>query len=244
MAASLSDSFPDWLASRLRDLRADDEVFSPYILSILEEGGGEDEDVLESLADVLEGLGLDTSLPETHADSPSGFKAQIWSRWQSKSSQDAARDETAAVTASLVSSESAASNIKSQLASITEKATEEYKARASQKPINQSEIDAKKAVKAAIMSQYQNGEVETDGESDDDGGEGGGGADGESELGMMRNTNAEAVAKAEQDKREKGRLAAAAKKEKDKEDREKQKKQAEDKKKKAQEKAAKVERRR
>jgi len=242
MAASLSDSFPDWLASRLRDLRADDEVFSPYILSILEEGGGEDEDVLESLADVLEGLGLDTSLPETHADSPSGFKAQIWSRWQSKSSQDAARDETAAVTASLVSSESAASNIKSQLASITEKATEEYKARASQKPINQSEIDAKKAVKAAIMSQYQNGEVETDGESDDDGGEGG--ADGESELGMMRNTNAEAVAKAEQDKREKGRLAAAAKKEKDKEDREKQKKQAEDKKKKAQEKAAKVERRR
>ena len=120
MAASLSDSFPDWLASRLRDLRADDEVFSPYILSILEEGGGEDEDVLESLADVLEGLGLDTSLPETHADSPSGFKAQIWSRWQSKSSQEA-HDETAAVAASLVSSESAASNIKSQLASITEK---------------------------------------------------------------------------------------------------------------------------
>jgi hypothetical protein len=41
-----------------------------------------------------------------------------------------------------------------------------------------------------------------------------------------------------------GRAAAAAKKEKDKEDREKQKKLAEDKKKKAQEKVAKVERKR
>jgi len=236
MAGVDEGSFQCWLSTRLRDLQADEEVFSPYILSILEEGVGDSQDeVLDSLADVLEGLGLDDTLPENHADSLTNFKSQIWSQWQQ---HKLGTDGAAAAAASLaVSSESATTNIKSQLASITEKVTEEYKAKASQKPVNQSELDAKKAVKAAIMSQYQNGEIETDGETDDeDGGD-------ESELGMMRNTNAEAVAKAEQDKREKGRLAAAAKREKDKDDRDKQKKQADDKKKKAQEKAAKVERR-
>jgi len=242
MAGVEEGSFQSWLSSRLRDLHADEEVFSPYILSILEEGANDSQDeVLDSLADVLEGLGLDDSLPENHADSPANIKSQIWSKWQQhKLSADGEAAEAAAI-----SSESATTNIKSQLASITEKVTEEYKAKASQKPVNQSELDAKKAVKAAIMNQYQNGEVETDGESDgeDGGGAGGGGGGDETELGMMRNTNAEAVARAEQEKREKGRLAAAAKREKDKEDRDKQKKQAEDKKKKAQAKAAKVERR-
>jgi len=241
MAGVEEGSFQSWLSTRLRDLHADEEVFSPYILSILEEGANDSQDeVLDSLADVLEGLGLDDTLPENHADSLTNFKGQIWSQWQQhKISSDAAGGADASAA---ISSESATTNIKSQLASITEKVTEEYKAKASQKPVNQSELDAKKAVKAAIMNQFRNGEIETDGESDDEDGGGGGGGD-ETELGMMRNTNAEAVAKAEQEKREKGRLAAAAKREKDKEDRDKQKKQAEDKKKKAQAKAAKVERR-
>ena len=111
-------AFPIWLASRLRDLQADDEVFSPYILSILEEEAGDD--VLDSLADVLEGLGLDDSLPEAHADSPAGFKAQIWSQWQEHLKASAAGAEVAAATAAL-SSETATTNIKTQLANITEK---------------------------------------------------------------------------------------------------------------------------
>ena len=49
--------------------------------------------------------------------------------------------------------DAATSSLKSQLASITEKVTEEYKAKASQKPANQSEIEARKAVKAAVMAQ-------------------------------------------------------------------------------------------
>ena len=49
--------------------------------------------------------------------------------------------------------DAATSSLKSQLTSITEKVTEEYKAKASQKPANQSEIEARKAVKAAVMAQ-------------------------------------------------------------------------------------------
>jgi len=238
MAEGGCADFQSWLSSRLQDLNADDEVFSPYILSILEEGAGSEEaEVLDNLADVLGGLGLEDE------DTQESLKGQIWSKWrQEQKSSEAKESCSSGVGGTSKVVDAATSSLKSHLASITEKVTEEYKAKASQKPANQSEIEARKAVKAAVMAQYQNGEIETDGDSDDD--EDGGGGDGETEIGMMRNTNAEAVAKAEQEKREKGRLAAAAKKEKDKDDREKQKKQAEDKKKKAQEKAAKGERRR
>lgn len=120
MAADTEGSFPTWLSSRLRDLQADDEVFSPYILSILEEEEGGDDDVLDSLADVLEGLGLDDSLPESHADSPAGFKAQIWSHWQQQLKASSGLAEVAASTAA-ISLDTATSNIKTQLANITEK---------------------------------------------------------------------------------------------------------------------------
>ena len=51
------DSFEKWLSEQLKHYNADDEVFLPYIMSILEET--ESDDVLESLSDILEGLGLD-----------------------------------------------------------------------------------------------------------------------------------------------------------------------------------------
>ena len=56
------DFFRQWLSGKLKYYNADDEVFLPYIMSILEEAecdSAESDDVLDSLSDVLEGLGLE-----------------------------------------------------------------------------------------------------------------------------------------------------------------------------------------
>ena len=56
------DFFRQWLSGKLKFYNADEEVFLPYITSILEEadtGTTESDEVLESLSDILEGLGLD-----------------------------------------------------------------------------------------------------------------------------------------------------------------------------------------
>ena len=56
------DFFRQWLSGKLKYYNADEEVFLPYITSILEEAdadSAESDDVLESLSDILEGLGLD-----------------------------------------------------------------------------------------------------------------------------------------------------------------------------------------
>ena len=56
------DSFRKWLSGQLQHYNADDEVFLPYIISILEEAecsSSQSDDVLDSLSDILEGLGLD-----------------------------------------------------------------------------------------------------------------------------------------------------------------------------------------
>ena len=58
------DFFRQWLSGKLKFYNADEEVFLPYITSILEEtdvGSTESDEVLESLSDILEGLGLDES---------------------------------------------------------------------------------------------------------------------------------------------------------------------------------------
>ena len=56
-------AFTTWLSGKLQQYNADDEVFLPYILSILEEAecssSQSDSDILDSLSDILEGLGLD-----------------------------------------------------------------------------------------------------------------------------------------------------------------------------------------
>ena len=130
-------------------------------------------------------------------------------------------------------------DIQTQLARITESKSEAY--RASTKAAaerHQMDQEERKAVKAAILAQYENvGDEESEKSDEENDGK-------EDELSAMRNENKEAVAKAEQEKREKCRAAAMAKKEKDKEDRDKQKKDQEDRKKKAQDKATKGERKR
>ena len=132
-------------------------------------------------------------------------------------------------------------DIQTQLARITESRSEAYQASAKAAAERQNATDEqeRKAVKAAILAQYQN-VVEEESENSDEGNDNGK----ENELTAMRNENKETVAKAEQEKRERCRAAALAKKEKDKEDREKQKKDQEDRKKKAQDKANKGERKR
>ena len=57
------DFFQNWLSGKLQHHNADEEVFLPYIMSILEDAECSspqcDEDVLDSLSDILEGLGID-----------------------------------------------------------------------------------------------------------------------------------------------------------------------------------------
>ena len=56
------DFFRQWLSGKLKYYNADDEVFLPYIMSILEEAecdSTETDEVLDSLSDMLEGLGLE-----------------------------------------------------------------------------------------------------------------------------------------------------------------------------------------
>ena len=59
-----SSAFDSWLSSELTSLGADEDVFRPYISSILEEGEeeGEDEEVVaESLDGVIAGFMEDSS---------------------------------------------------------------------------------------------------------------------------------------------------------------------------------------
>ena len=56
------DFFRQWLSGKLKYYNADEEVFLPYIMSIVEEAecdSTESDEVLDSLSDVLEGLGLE-----------------------------------------------------------------------------------------------------------------------------------------------------------------------------------------
>jgi len=233
------DFFRQWLSGKLKFYNADEEVFLPYITSILEEtdvGSTESDEVLESLSDILEGLGLDES--GNNDETSMQFGKEIWAKWNAAVSLENACNNTN----NNFDKQNGASekvDIQTQLARITESKSEAY--RASTKAAaerHEKDQEERKAVKAAILAQYGNVNEE---ESDESDGENGGKED---ELTLMRNENKEAVAKAEQEKREKCRAAALAKKEKDKEDREKQKNDQEDRKKKAQEKASKSERKR
>ncbi len=62
------DVFDSWLSLRLKELEAD-EVFCPYIRSILD-GDESSDDKETSLEDMLEGLGL---------ENVKEFKDQVWS---------------------------------------------------------------------------------------------------------------------------------------------------------------------
>jgi len=230
------DFFQKWLTGKLQHYNADDEIFLPYIMSLLEEAepsSTESDDVLDSLSDILEGLGLDEDCDNQENSLHLG--KEIWAKWSKAISLESSEINKANGHGGNDRANEKI-DIQTQLARITESKTEAYTASAkAASERHAKDEDERKAVKAAILAQYQNVGEEVSEESDQDDGN-------EDELTVMRNENKEAVAKAEQEKREKCRAAAIAKKEKDKEDREKQTKDQEDRKKKAQDKASKGER--
>jgi len=214
----MSCEFESWLTGKLTEFNADAEVFSSYILGILDSDESSD-DKVTNLQDLLEGLGLDDGQP----DACQRVEKEIWTQWTKKT--DAKNDSEVEKPKNLA-------DLGATVVAHAESQTQAYKAKG---PSTSSREDKdKEAIKAAILAQYNNvveGD-ESEGNEEED----------EEEFG--KNTNAETVAKAAVEQRERCRIAAAEKKEKDKSDREKQKKDAEDRKKKAQEKAAKGERKR
>ena len=246
----MASEFESWLSERLTQFNADGDVFSTYILGILDSEETQDEKQ-DNLCDLLEGLGLD----DGQVDPCERLKKEIWSKWSSV--KDPSVEDEKAKEKSIK-----ATDLGATLAAHAESQTKAFKqskgTRHIFKTINvnwklktqffflifpghgssTSNDKDKEAIKAAILAQYNNAVEESGSEEESDGCD-----DTENDL-MAKNTNAEAVAKAQQDQREKSKAAAQAKKDKDKEDREKQKKDQEDRKKKAQEKAAKGERKR
>ncbi len=224
-----SSEFEDWLSHELQILNVDEDVFKPYIVSILSE---EDDD--EGKAEALDGI-MGGMLESQDGDGKvKKIRNAILDKWRCTTlSKSTKGDDGGKVHISEVEARIEALDLGACLASITETQTATYNAsRASANPSDFGGPD--KSVKEAILAQYS-GVVEEDEEEDGEGEEG---------EECSRNVNANAVAKAEQERREKAKAAAMAKREKDKEDREKQKKDADERKKKAQEKAAKGERRR
>ena len=167
------------------------------------------------------------------------LKKEIWTKWNKAISLGSA--ESIEINGhGAVGGASEKVDLQTQLAKITESRSQAYKAsnKAAAQRHNEKDEEERKAVKAAILAQYQNQGEEVSEDSDEEN------QGKEDELTTMRNENKEAVAKAETEKRDRCRAAALAKKEKDKEDREKQKKDQEERKKKAHDKASKGERKR
>ena len=75
-----SDEFESWLTEKLTEFNADAEVFSSYILGILDSDESSEEKVT-NLQDLLEGLGLDDGQP----DACQRVEKEIWRQWTKKS---------------------------------------------------------------------------------------------------------------------------------------------------------------
>ena len=80
----MSCEFESWLTGKLTEFNADAEVFSSYILGILESDEKEEEKVT-NLQDLLEGLGLDDGQP----DACQRVEKEIWTHWTKKNDDDA-----------------------------------------------------------------------------------------------------------------------------------------------------------
>jgi len=52
--------FSVWLGNRLKELKTDEQVFGPYITSILVEGADDEEETMEALDGILGDLGVST----------------------------------------------------------------------------------------------------------------------------------------------------------------------------------------
>merc|ERR1712223_1959997 len=175
------DFFRQWLSGKLKFYNADEEVFLPYITSILEEtdvGSTESDEVLESLSDILEGLGLDES--GNNDETSMQFGKEIWAKWNTAVSLENACNNTN----NNFDKQNGASekvDIQTQLARITESKSEAYrastKAAAERHEVDQGE---RKAVKAAILAQYENvGDEASENSGEEDDGK-------EDELTLMR----------------------------------------------------------
>ena len=74
----MASEFESWLSERLTQFNADGDVFSSYILGILDSEESQDEKQ-DNLCDLLEGLGLD----DGQVDPCERLKKEIWSKWSS-----------------------------------------------------------------------------------------------------------------------------------------------------------------
>ena len=83
----MSGEFESWLTGKLTEFNADAEVFSSYILGILDSDESAEEKVT-NLQDLLEGLGLDDGKP----DACQRVEKEIWTQW-SKSTSNSENSE-------------------------------------------------------------------------------------------------------------------------------------------------------
>jgi len=225
MAADSVD-FDTWISEKFVALNTDEAVFGPYVKSIVE-GDETLEEKIEALDGILSELGdLDVE----------AFRKEILARW------DQHLKAMACSSSNGVDGGSGEINLESKLESIL-RMNDDLK---DTQPSSSQDKGPKghtpdRALRAAILNQYQDSDddLEAEGAAKSSSG-GGGGAGGFS--GLERNTNAERVQSEIKDKREREKADAAEKRAKDKEDRAKQKQQAQDRKDKAKKKATKVER--
>ena len=75
----MSCEFESWLTGKLTEFNADAEVFSSYILGILDSDESSD-DKVTNLQDLLQGLDLDDGQP----DACQRVEKEIWTQWTKK----------------------------------------------------------------------------------------------------------------------------------------------------------------
>ena len=73
----MASEFEGWLSDRLTQFNADGDVFSTYILGILDNSEESKDEKQENLSDLLEGLGLD----DGQVDPCERLQKEIWSKW-------------------------------------------------------------------------------------------------------------------------------------------------------------------
>merc|ERR1712098_427326 len=124
----------------------------------LEEAEGsssQSDDVLDSLSDILEGLGLDEDC--VNQENSLHLKKEIWTKWNKAISLESA--EGIEINGNgAVGGANEKVDLQTQLAKITESRSEAYKAstKATAERQNERDEEERKAVKAAILAQYQN----------------------------------------------------------------------------------------
>ena len=78
-----ANDFESWLSGRLSHFNADGDVFSSYILGILDSEESQEEKET-NLSDLLEGLGLDDGSPEPCER----VQKEIWTQWNQVNSKE------------------------------------------------------------------------------------------------------------------------------------------------------------